>query len=110
MSDIEIVVVILGMTLVTVATRTLLMLTGRYWTPSNSSLSALRYAPAAGLAALIVPDIVQAVTHAVGQSALAATGRVELAAILASIATFFISRHSGFTLVAGVTVYLVGSS
>lgn len=108
MSDVEIVIVILGMTLVTVVTRTLLMLTGRYWTPSNSSLSALRYAPAAGLAALIVPDLVQAVVHAAGQSPLAEAGRVELAAILASVVTFIISRHSGFTLVAGVTVYLIG--
>lgn len=110
MSDIEIIVVILGMTLVTVATRTLLMLTGRYWTPSNSSLSSLRYAPAAGLAALIAPDIVQAVSHAAGPSPLAGAGQAELAAILASIVIFFISRHSGLTLLAGVAVYLVGSS
>ena len=110
MSDIDIVIVILGMTVVTVATRSLLMLTGRYWTPSNSSLSSLRYAPAAGLAALIVPDIVQAIAHAADQPLLSGAGWVELAAILASIVAFLISRHSGLTLLVGVAVYLAGSA
>lgn len=109
MSDAEIVIVILGMTLVTLVTRTLLMLTGQYWTPSHSSLSSLRYAPAAGLAALIAPDLMQAVVHATSQSSLSEAGQVELAAILSCIVTFSVSRHSGLTLLAGVAVYLLGS-
>ena len=108
MTNMEVFIVILGMTLVTVITRSLLMMTGRYWMPSNSNLSSLRYAPAAGLAALIAPDILQAIGNAAGPLPLSAQGRTELAAILVSIGVFYLSRHSGLTLLAGVGVYILG--
>lgn len=109
MADLDVAIVILGMAVVTVVTRSLLLVTGRYWAPSNSSLSSLRYAPAAALAALIAPDLMQAVTAAVGESSFADPGRVKLAAVATSVLVFLLTRRSGPTLVAGVAIYLLGS-
>ena len=58
MSSIEIVIIIVGMTLITVLTRTLFMILGDRVELPDIILRAIRYAPLAAIIAIVAPEII----------------------------------------------------
>ena len=60
MSDVTLWVVIVGLTVVTVVTRSAFLIIGDRWTLPERVQHGLRYAPACALVALIAPELVTA--------------------------------------------------
>ncbi|EKZ95592.1 MULTISPECIES: AzlD domain-containing protein [Cupriavidus] len=63
MSHLEIWISIIGMTLVTIVTRALFLMAGEHVTVPDRIQRALRYAPAAALAAIILPEFLSFEGH-----------------------------------------------
>lgn len=97
--------IILGLTLVTVVTRSLFFISSRPWTLPRWAQRGLQYAPIAALAAVVAPEVVMS------QGALVHTWQdARLYAAAAGAAWFFWRRHSRQavlgTIVVGMAVYL----
>ena len=104
-TDLWTVLVILGLALVTVLTRTLFFISGKPWQLPHWAQRGLQYAPIAALAAGIVPELVMS------QGQLIQTWQdARLFAALAGALWFFWQRGQGQavlgTIVAGMLVYL----
>ncbi len=104
-TDLHTVLVILGLTLVTVLTRTLFFLSSKPWHLPHWAQRGLQYAPIAALSAVIVPELVmtQGVFIHTWQDA-------RLFAALAGAVFFVLRRGQGQavlgTIVVGMAVYL----
>ena len=100
-TDLATVAVIVGMTLVTVITRSFFFLSRKSWTLPAWVRSGLQYAPIAALAAVVVPEIVMTQGHVI------ATFRdARLYAVVAGIAWYCWRRGLLGTIVAGMAAYL----
>ncbi|MFZ4623054.1 MAG: AzlD domain-containing protein [Rhodoferax sp.] len=104
-TDLWTVLVILGLALVTVLTRTLFFISGKPWHLPHWAQRGLQYAPIAALAAVIVPELVMS------QGQLIQTWQdARLFAALAGTLWFFWHRGQGQavlgTIVVGMLVYL----
>ena len=104
-TDLHTVLVILGLTLVTVLTRTLFFLSSKPWHLPHWAQRGLQYAPIAALSAVIVPELVMT------QGAFIHTWQdARLFAALAGAVFFVLRRGQGQavlgTIVVGMAVYL----
>ena len=104
-TDLHTVLVILGLTLVTVVTRTLFFLSSKPWHLPHWAQRGLQYAPIAALSAVIVPELVMT------QGAFIHTWQdARLFAALAGAVFFVLRRGQGQavlgTIVVGMAVYL----
>ena len=100
-TDVWTIVTIVGMTLVTVLTRSLFFLSARPWSLPPWAEAGFRYAPIAALAAVIVPEIVMTQGH------LIATWKdARLFAAVAATAWFVARRGLLGTIAVGMAVYL----
>jgi branched-subunit amino acid transport protein len=97
--------VIAGLTVVSVITRSFFFISDRPWRLPRWALRGLQYAPIAALMAVIAPDIVLTQGHV---SKLLADAR--LWGALATVAFYFWRRQSGYVMTgaiaAGMAVYL----
>jgi branched-subunit amino acid transport protein len=101
MSTAQVLVVILGMTVVTVVTRGFFLLSSREWPLPVWLLRGLRYAPLAALAAIVAPEVLLA------DGSLVTTWRdPRLLAVAAATAYFCWRRSILGTIVAGTAVML----
>jgi len=104
-TDLWTVLVILGLTAITVLTRTLFFISSKPWHLPQWAQRGLQYAPIAALAAVIVPEIVMTHGAFIGH-----WQDARLFAVLAGAAWFFGRRGQGQavlgTIVAGMLVYL----
>jgi branched-subunit amino acid transport protein len=97
----QVLLTIVGMTVVTVLTRALFFLSDRPWTLPALVRKGLQFAPVAALAAVIAPEIVMSHGHLID------TWRdARLYALAAGIAWFAWRRSVLGTIVAGMVVYL----
>ncbi|NUZ04788.1 AzlD domain-containing protein [Piscinibacter koreensis] len=95
------VLTIVGMTGITVLTRSLFFLSGKPWSLPGWAQTGLHYAPMAALAAVIIPEIVMT------DGALISTWKdARLYATAVGIAWYFWRRSVLGTIVAGMAVYL----
>jgi len=104
-TDLWTVVVIIGLTAVTVLTRGLFFISSKPWTLPHWAQRGLQYAPIAALAAVIVPEIVMT------QGSVISTWQdARLFAAAAGAAWFFWRKGAGQavlgTIVVGMAVYL----
>jgi branched-subunit amino acid transport protein len=104
MNDNTIWLAILGLTAITVLSRSLVLLAGSRITIPDRVQHALRYAPAAALVALIVPELF-AVDGTLSAASLDPMSNPKLLAGVATGIVFFYSRHMLLTITAGMTVY-----
>jgi len=100
MSDIEIWITIALMTVATVVTRSPFFLLGHAVKLPPKVQHALRYAPAAALAAIVVPDLVLAN----GALHLSWTNP-KLVAGIGAAAFFLVTRHMLGTIIAGMALF-----
>jgi len=100
-TDLWTVATIIGMTLVTVLTRSFFFLSSKTWTLPAWAQRGLQYAPVAALAAVIVPEVITTQGHLIGtwQDA-------RLFAAVAGLAWFYWRRGLLGTIIAGMAVYL----
>lgn len=100
MSELEIWLSFVGITLATLATRSGLLLAGRRLVTPARVESALRYAPACALAAIIAPDLL------VTDGALhAGIGNPKLFAGMAAVAIFALTRSTIGTIIGGMAAF-----
>lgn len=104
-TDLWTVGVIIGLTIVTVITRSLFFISTKPWTLPHWAQRGLQYAPIAALAAVIVPEMVMT------QGQFISTWQdARLFAVAAGAAWFFWRKGTGQavlgTIVAGMAVYL----
>ena len=100
-TDFPTLLAIVGMTLVTVLTRSFFFISRRPWRLPAWAEAGLRYAPVAALAAVVVPEVVMAQGH------LIATWRdARLFAVAAAMAWYFGRGGMFGTILAGMAVYL----
>ena len=104
-TDLWTVGVIIGLTIVTVITRSLFFISTKPWTLPHWAQRGLQYAPIAALAAVIVPEMVMT------QGQFISTWQdARLFAVAAGAAWFFWRKGAGQavlgTIVAGMAVYL----
>jgi branched-subunit amino acid transport protein len=95
---------ILGLTVITILSRSLFLLAGSRIVIPPHVQRALRYAPAAALVALIIPELF--VVR--GELSMASLDPLANPKLLAGVATglvFFYSRHMLLTIAAGMAVY-----
>jgi branched-subunit amino acid transport protein len=100
-TDLWTVATILGMTVVTVVTRSFFFISGKPWTLPAWAQGGLRYAPIAALAAVIVPEMIMTQGHLI-----ATWWDARLFAVVAGTAWYFWRRGVLGTIVAGMAVYL----
>ena len=100
-TDFPTVAAIVGMTLVTVLTRSFFFLSRRPWRLPAWAASGLRYAPVAALAAVVVPEVVMAQGHLI-----AAWRDARLFAVAAGMAWYYGRGGMFGTILAGMAVYL----
>jgi branched-subunit amino acid transport protein len=105
-TDLWTVLVIVGLTAITVLTRTLFFMSSKPWQLPHWAQRGLQYAPIAALSAVIVPEIVMT------QGQFISTWQdARLFAALAGAGWFFWRKGQGQavlgTIVAGMAVYLV---
>jgi branched-subunit amino acid transport protein len=93
--------VILGMAAVTVLTRCFFFILDRPWSLPDWAHRALRYAPVAALAGVVIPEVVTTDGHLV-----ATFQDARLYAALVGAIVFFWRRSVLATLVVGMAVYL----
>ncbi len=101
-TDVGTLAIILGMTGVTVLTRSFFFISARHWRLPGWISRGLQYAPAAAMAAVVLPEVIMSQGQLVGtwQDA-----RIFGAA--AGAAAYFIAGRSTLaTIVAGMAVYL----
>jgi branched-subunit amino acid transport protein len=93
--------VIVGLTLVTVLTRSFFFLSSKPWHLPSWAQKGLQYAPIAALSAVIVPEVVMQQGQLIGtwQDA-------RLFAAVVGAATFFYKRNVLLTIITGMGVYL----
>jgi branched-subunit amino acid transport protein len=96
-SGLEIWMVIVGITLATIATRATLLVAGQRLQLPHALVTALRYAPGCALAAIMVPDIVLVQ----GQVNLG-PGNFRLVATGVAVAIFLLTRGTISTIVGGM--------
>ena len=101
MTDYWTLLVIVGLAAVTVLTRCFFFILDRPWTLPDWAHRALRYAPVAALAGVVVPEVVMSNGHLV-----ATWQDARLFAALAGALVFFWRRSVLLTLVLGMVVYL----
>ena len=95
------VVTIVGMTAMTVLTRSLFFLSKRPWTLPGWAERGLRYAPVAALAAVIAPELLMTDGRAI-----TTWHDARLYAALAGLGWFYARRGVLGTIVVGMAVYL----
>ncbi len=95
---------ILGLTIITVLSRSLFLIAGSRVVIPARVQHGLRYAPAAALVALIVPELF-AVEGTVSLASLDPLRNPKLLAGVATGLVFFYSRHMVLTIAAGMMVY-----
>jgi len=100
MSELEIWLAILCITLATVATRSGLLLAGRRLVIPPRVEAALRYAPACALAAIIAPDLLLA-----GGDLQLGPGNPRLLAGVAGVAIFLLTRSTIGTIFGGMATF-----
>ncbi len=101
MSELETALVIVGLALITVLTRSFFLLPNRDWPLPAWVKRALQYAPLAALAAIVVPDVF------LTQGRLLQTlADARLAGAVAAAAYFFWQRGILGTIVVGMLVFL----
>jgi len=100
-TDFPTVAAIVGMTLVTVLTRSFFFLSRRPWRLPAWAASGLRYAPVAALAAVVVPEVVMAQGHLI-----AGWRDARLFAVAAGMAWYYGRGGMFGTILAGMAVYL----
>jgi branched-subunit amino acid transport protein len=100
--DLYVLVAVIGMTVITVVTRSFFFLSTRPWKLPRWAERGLQYAPVAALAAVIAPEVLATGGH------LIATWRdARLFGALAGILAFrLVGRSVLWTIVAGMAVYL----
>ena len=99
--DLDTLLIILAMGVVTVITRSFFLFSDRPWTLPHWAQRGLQYAPIAALAAVVVPEIMTT------QGALVSTWQdARLFAAVAGATWFFWQRGVLGTIVAGMSVYL----
>jgi branched-subunit amino acid transport protein len=99
--DLDTLLIILAMGVVTIITRSFFLFSDRPWTLPHWAQRGLQYAPIAALAAVVVPEIVTT------QGALVSTWQdARLFAAVAGAGWFFWQRGVLGTIVAGMSVYL----
>lgn len=100
-TDLWTVLTIVGMTLVTVLTRSFFFISSKPWTLPGWVQRGLHYAPIAALVAVIVPELVMA------QGQLLTTWHnARLFAVLAGVAWYYWRGGVLGTIIAGMAVYL----
>jgi branched-subunit amino acid transport protein len=100
MNDVTIWIIIIGLTLVTLVTRSIFLVLGDRFPLPERVQHGLRYAPACALVALITPELFLI------QGALDASfGNPKLIAGLAAVATMLASRSMIATMVIGMAVF-----
>jgi len=100
-TDLWTVVTIIGLTLVTILTRSFFFLSGKPWSLPRWAQSGLRYAPVAALSAVIIPEIVMSQGQLVSH-----VKDARLFAAIAGVAWYYWRRGVLGTIVAGMAVYL----
>jgi branched-subunit amino acid transport protein len=100
-TDIWTVVTILGMTAITVLTRSFFFLSEKPWTLPAWAQRGLHYAPIAALAAVIVPEMVMTQGHLI-----ASWKDARLFAVVAGVAWFYWRKSVFGTILVGMAVYL----
>jgi len=100
-TDFPTVAAIVGMTLVTVLTRSFFFLSRRPWRLPAWAASGLRYAPVAALAAVVVPEVVMAQGHLI-----AGWRDARLFAVAAGMAWYYGRGGMFGTILAGMAGYL----
>jgi len=100
-TDFPTVAAIVGMTLVTVLTRSFFFLSRRPWRLPAWAASGLRYAPVAALAAVVVPEVVMAQGHLI-----AGWRDARLFAVAAGMAWYYGRGGMFGTTLAGMAVSL----
>ncbi|MCU0956095.1 MAG: AzlD domain-containing protein [Hydrogenophaga sp.] len=99
--NLDTLLIILAMGVVTVITRSFFLFSDRPWTLPHWAQRGLQYAPIAALAAVVVPEIMTT------QGALVSTWQdARLFAAVAGATWFFWQRGVLGTIVAGMSVYL----
>ncbi|MCD6078666.1 MAG: branched-chain amino acid transporter [Ramlibacter sp.] len=100
-TDASTLLIIAGMGVVTVLTRCFFFILDQRWSMPDWAQRALRYAPVAALAGVVLPEVVMSNGHLVGtwQDA-------RLFAAAAGAAAFFWRRSVLVTLLVGMAVYL----
>jgi branched-subunit amino acid transport protein len=100
MNDIDVWLLIAGLTLVTIVTRSFFLVLGDRLTLPARVQHALRYAPACALVALIAPEVLLA------QGALSlGAGNLKLLAAAVAVATMLATRSMIVTMVTGMAAY-----
>ncbi|NUA29171.1 AzlD domain-containing protein [Cupriavidus basilensis] len=100
MSHLEIWIALVGMALVTIVTRALFLMAGERVTVPDRIQRALRYAPAAALAAIILPDLMTWQGHFT-----LAPGNYKLVAGAVALVFYLVTRRMVGMIVAGMAVY-----
>ena len=102
MSELDVWITIALLALATVITRSSFFLTGRAVRLPHKLQHALRYAPAAALAAIVVPDLVLT-TGTLTDAAL----NPKLLAAIGAVLIFLLSRHLLATIIGGMALFTV---
>ncbi|SOZ60748.1 putative membrane component, COG4392 [Cupriavidus taiwanensis] len=100
MSHTEVWIALVGMAVVTVITRALFLMAGEHITVPDRIQRALRYAPAAALAAIILPDLMTWQGHFT-----VALTNYKLMAGVAATAFYLVTRKMVGMIVVGMAVY-----
>lgn len=100
MSHLEIWVALAGMAVVTIVTRALFLMAGERVTVPDRIQRALRYAPAAALAAIILPDLMTWHGHFT-----IAPGNYKLVAGAVALVFYLLTRRMVGMIAAGMAVY-----
>ena len=100
MSHLEIWIALVGMALVTIVTRALFLMAGERVTVPDRIQRALRYAPAAALAAIILPDLMTLQGHFT-----LAPSNYKLVAGAVALVFYLVTRRMVGMIVAGMAVY-----
>ncbi|MDF3832858.1 AzlD domain-containing protein [Cupriavidus basilensis] len=100
MSHLEIWIALVGMAVVTIVTRALFLMAGERVTVPDRIQRALRYAPAAALAAIILPDLMTWQGHFT-----VAPGNYKLVAGAVALVFYLLTRRMLGMIAAGMAVY-----
>lgn len=100
MSHLEIWIALVGMAVVTIVTRALFLMAGEHVTVPDRLQRALRYAPAAALAAIVLPDLMTWQGHFTLSPA-----NDKLVAGVAATLFFLATRRMVGMIVVGMAVY-----
>lgn len=96
--------IIVGLTFITVITRSLFLLAGSSITISPTIQRALRFAPAATLIALILPSLVAA-NNSLTMASINPLNNFKLAASIVAGIVFFYTRHMMLMIIVGMGLY-----